>query len=86
MSFVQMSPLAESQFFQVESECHCEREKRAQAVAKETKEVRSDRGKLGARVCTSQNWMQMEARLTKAEKEEIERMKVLIILPSAHVL
>lgn len=39
----------------VESECQCEREKRAQAVAKETKE--------------------MEARLTKAEKEEIERMK-----------
>ena len=59
---------------QVESECQCEREKRAQAVAKETKEV------CGAASFFMQTLfsmrMQMEARLTKAEKEEIARMKV----------
>ena len=59
---------------QVESECQCEREKRAQAVAKETKEVC---GAASFFMQTSFSMrMQMEARLTKAEKEEIARMKV----------
>jgi hypothetical protein len=72
----------EIEILQVESECQCEREKRAQVVAKETKEVTPG--------CTCWAfgrerfimWAQMEARLTKAEKEEIERMKVLVLLPS----
>jgi hypothetical protein len=65
------------QSLQVESECQCEREKRAQAVAKETKEVR------GARSFSTQTLFsmrtQMEARLTKMEKEEIERQKVFFL-------
>ena len=74
----ELHPTSPRQFLQVESECQCEREKRAQAAAKEAKEVHFFFSLTHVRVC-SQGPEQVEARLSKAEKEEIDRMKVFFI-------